>query len=305
MAEADADQNMERMVKRTALAAIASTIAMIIAAPAWAQDMPTINADGHLGKVAIDKDGRLHASVGLNLRNGDFSRGAYDDDAANLDRLPVHAALTLGWELSRNASGAPDLWIEASTSNGFHAPIALERTSPRIWYESNEHAALIYKPNEAVTTALAYVVKTSPNGVSPTTNELTAAVGYGADEGVGRLHPSTALTVHTRNGHGAYALFGIEPKFDLGSGEAPPTIGVPARFGVGFDDFYGSGTGTASYESVGIAYAQPVSIGAGHLNLRAQVLALIRDKTVRARGGADAEHATIVPLATLGATMSF
>ena len=127
----------------------------------------------------------------------------------------------------------------------------------------------------------------------------------GRTKASGGCIPSTAFSVHTRHGHGAYALFGVEPKFDLSSADSPATIGIPARFGIGFDNFYGSGTGTATYGSIGLAYAQPVSIGAGHLSLRAQIQALIRDNAVCALGEADAEHGTVVPLATLGATVSF
>jgi hypothetical protein len=77
------------------------------------------------------------------------------------------------------------------------------------------------------------------------------------------------------------------------------------RFGIGWDDFYGAGTGDAAYGSVGAAYSHPFTIGGSHWKLRAQALALIRDGAVRRLGSADAEHSTVVPLVTLGVTTAF
>lgn len=289
------------MVKVRAIAAVA---ALFAAAPALAQKMPTIDADGQLGSASVGT-GPLHAVVDFNLQNGDFSRGKYDGDAANLDRLPFSVGVTLGAALHHGADGKADLWLEASSSNGFHSPIAAERESPRAWYDNNNLVALLYKPNDAVTAALSYAIKTSPNGISPTSHELTAALGYQQDSGIGKLHPSAAISFHTRGGTGVYTLFGIEPSFDLGSGDAPPTLSLPVRFGIGWDGFYGADTGTAAYGSIGAAYSHPFTIAGSHWKLRAQALALIRDDTVRGLGDADAEHATVVPLVTLGVTTAF
>jgi hypothetical protein len=71
---------------------------------ALAQKMPTIDPDGQLSAASVGQ-GRLHAVIDFNLQNGDFSRGKYDDDAANLDRLPFAVGVTLGWQLHKNAEG--------------------------------------------------------------------------------------------------------------------------------------------------------------------------------------------------------
>lgn len=289
---------------KIAIAAIAAAAAALAACPAHAQDFPTIDADGQLGKAATG-NGDLHADFDLSLANGDFSRGSYDDDAASLDRLPVHGALTIGWTAHKSAAGDPDLWLEASTSNGLHSAQSIERTSPRAWYESNNLAAVFYKPNKATTTALAYVIKTSPNGISPTTHELTASLGYKTDGGIGRLQPSTAVSLHTKGGNGLYTLFGIAPSFDLGPGDSPPTIDIPVRLGVGWDDFYGPGSGTAMFASAGLAFNRPFAVGTSHWKFHAEALALLRDRTVRNLGEADAEHSAVVPLATMGVSLSF
>lgn len=275
-----------------------------IAAPtgALAQKMPTIDADGQLGAASVGQ-GSLHAVIDFKLQNGDFSRGKYDDDAANLDRLPFAVGVTLGWQLHNNTDGKPDLWLEAGSSNGFHSPIAIEHASPRAWYDNNNVVALLYKPSEAVTAALSYAIKTSPNGVSPTSHELTTAFGYQTKAGIGFLRPSTAISFHTEGGSGVYTLFGLQPTFALSSKEDGPTLAIPARFGIGWDDFYGPGSGNAAYGSVGLSYAHPFALGSAHLKFQAEALALIRDDTVRALGKADAEHSTVVPLVTLGISM--
>ena len=221
-------------VRKTLLAA--SVLLACGSAPAWAEDIPTIDADGQLGSASVG-DGPIHAVVDFNLQNGDFSRGKYDDDAANLDRLPFAVGVTLAAELHKNASGKPNLWIEASSSNGFHSPIAIEQASPRAWYDNNNLVGLLYKPSKAVTAALTYAIKTSPNGVSPTSNELTTAFGYQTDSGIGWLRPSAAISVHTEGGTGVYTLFGVEPTFDLSLGDSAPTLSIPTRFGIGWIDF--------------------------------------------------------------------
>lgn len=294
---------MTMMMRVLAAASTVAAVTVCAAISASAQTMPTIDSDAHLATASVG-DGSLHGVLDLSLQNGDFSRGAYDDDAANLHRLPAAAALTLGVDLHHDATGATDLWLEAASSNGFHSPIALEQTSPRAWYESNNLVALAYKPDKSVTAVIAYVVKTSPNGASPTTNEVSGAIGYQTDTGIGWLRPSVAVSAHAKGGTGVYTLFSIEPTIDLTADTNGPTLAIPARFGIGWGGFYKPGTGTATYGSVGLAYAYPFKLGSAHLKLHAQMLALIRDDTVRNIVEADSERSRVVPLGTLGFSVS-
>lgn len=130
-------------------------------------------------------------------------------------------------------------------------------------------------------------------------------MGYQTESGIGFLRPSAAISFHTEGGSGVYTLLGLQPTFDLSSKDDGPTLAIPARFGIGWDDFYGAGSGTANYGSVGLSYAYPFALGSAHLKFQAEALALIRDDTVRALGKADAEHAAVVPLVTLGISMAF
>lgn len=274
-------------------------------APAFAQDMPTIDTeDADLGSMEVG-DGRLHPTVTLDLRNGDFVRGGYDDDAADLGRLPVHLQVGVGYELRRDAAGEPDAWIVLRSSNGFHAPIAGERTSPRAWYESNNLAGLVVEPAKGLRVGASYTVKTSPNGVSATTHEVSATASYQAETGLGVLHPSFAATVRPKGDGGLYTAAGIEPEFALAAGEDAPSIGIPALIGIGWGGFQGEGSGDRLFGSVGLAYSHPFAVGATRWRFRAEGLALIRDDRLRALSGPRGETGTVVPLATISVAVAY
>jgi hypothetical protein len=249
-------------------------------------------------------DGRFHPIIGFDVRNGDFARGSYDDDAASLNRLPVHAQLGFGWELHRDATGGADAWLVGTSSNGFHSPASFEQASPRAWYESNNLLGIVVQPAAGLTTGVAYVIKTSPNGVSATTHEASLTAAYEAERGLGILHPSFAATVRPKGGHGVFTQIGIEPGLALSGGPRAAKLSVPLRFGVGWGGFYEAGTGDVTYGSAGLALSKPFSLGATRWRLHAEALAVVRDGTLRRLGSADAETSTVVPLVTIGAALA-
>ncbi|MDP1026817.1 hypothetical protein Q5H91_06310 [Sphingomonas sp. KR1UV-12] len=273
-----------------------------IASAAGAQTVPTIDTeDASLGSVAIGS-GRFHPTLAIDLRNGDFARGNYDDDAANLDRLPIHAQLGFGFDLHRDAAGQADLWLVGTSSNGFHAPATAERATPRAWYESNNLIGLVGRPTAGLSLGAAYTIKASPNGVSDTTHEASVTAAYERDHGIGALHPSAAVTVRPKGGGGLFTQLGIEPEL-LEAGNA--TISLPVIAGVGWHGFYAAGTGDVGYASVGLAYTYPFVMGAAHWRLRIDGAALVRDDTLRRLSTADAETATVVPLVTVSLATAF
>lgn len=277
----------------------------IAAADAAAQTIPTIDTeDASLGSLAVG-DGRFHPTLGVDLRNGDFARGGYDDDAANLDRLPVHVQLGFGYDLHRAADGKADLWLVGTSSNGVHAPGIDERTSPRAWYESNNLLGIVGTPTKGLTVGSAYTIKVSPNGVAGTSHEASVTAAYESETGLGALHPSAAATVRPKGGHGLFTQVGIEPQFAMSTRDDRPTFSIPAVLGVGWGGFYEAGTGTVTYGSVGLAYAYPFVMGAAHWRLRIDGLAVVRDDTLRRIGSANAETSTVVPLVTIGLTTAF
>ncbi|GGB38243.1 hypothetical protein GCM10011380_29550 [Sphingomonas metalli] len=278
---------------------------MLFPAGATAQRAPVIDTeDAGLGGTAVGA-GRFHPIIGLDLRNGDFARGGYDDDAANLDRVPVHAQLGFAWELGRDRAGKADFWLVGTSSNGLHAPVAAEWARPRGWYESNNLVGLVVAPGGGWRLGAAYTIKASPNGVSATTHEASLTAALDGERGLAALHPAAAVTTRTRGDGGVYAQASIQPELALGHGEDAPSLSVPLLVGTGWGGFYGPGTGTVAYASAGLAYAHPFTAGGAHWRLRAEVLALLRDATLRRLGSEDAETAAVVPLATVGVTMAF
>ena len=278
---------------------------LLVPAAAGAQTIPTVDTeDASLGSLAVGR-GRLHPILGVDLRNGDFARGGYDDDAANLDRLPVHVQLGLAFDLHRDASGEADWWLVGSSSNGFHAPSPDERTRPRAWYESNNLVALVGKPARGLTVGAAYTIKTSPNGVAGTSHEASLTAAFEGTRGIGLLHPGAAVTVRPKGDGGVFTQVSIEPEVALRSGDDAPSLSLPVIAGVGWSGFYGPGTGDVAYGSAGVAYSHPFVIGNGHWRLRAEALAVVRDPTLRRLGSLDAETSRVVPLATVALTFSY
>lgn len=280
----------------------------LLSTPALAQEKRQAplsdTEDASLGSVTVG-DGWLHPVIGFDLRNGDFVRGSYDDDAADLDRVPAHVQLGLVYELSRAANGDATTWLMLRSSNGFHAPIREERTSPRAWYESNNLLGLATRLAPGLTGAATYTVKTSPNGISDTTHEVSAALSLDRDAGLGALKPGFAATWRPKGGGGLYTQVTIEPGWNLGTGERAPRLSIPAAMGVGWDGFYEPGSGSRVYGSAGLALEAPLAIGGGHWSARAEALALVRDDRLRALGGKRAEHGTVEPYVTLSLSYAY
>ncbi|WP_375420850.1 hypothetical protein [uncultured Sphingomonas sp.] len=283
----------------------ALAVAMALPATASAQEVPTIDTeDASLGSASVGS-GRVHPSVGLNVRNGDFARGNYDDDAADLDRLPVHLQLGFAAELHRNAADEADVYLVFNSSNGVHAPVSAERASPRAWYESNNALAVVVTPAENFQTGIVYTIKTSPNGVSSSTHELSLTSALGGGAALGSLSPTAVVTWRPKGGRGLFTQIGIEPAIDLTRQDDGPALSFPALAGVGWDDFYDAGSGNAPYGSIGAAYSHPIEMAGAKWQFRAEALAVVRSDRLRRLGGPDAEHGTVVPLATISLRIAY
>lgn len=288
---------------------MAATVALAPTVPivsrASAQTAPTVETeDAALGELDVS-EARFHPSVTLDLRNGDFSRGEYDDDDADLNRVPLHLQFAFAGQLGRDASGEANLWLVGVSSNGFHAPSADERTSPRAWYESNNLLALIAAPATGLKAGLVYTFKTSPNGVSDSTHEASATFAYQAERGLGALRPQFVATWRPKGGGGLFTQIGVEPEFDLSEADSAATVSLPARLGVGWAGFYERGTGDVLYGSAGAAYSHPFRLGDTRWRLRAELLAVIRDEALRRLGASRATRAAVVPLATVSLTLAY
>ena len=269
-----------------------------------AQTAPTIDTeDAQLGEVTVG-EGRFHPVLGADIRNGDFARGSYDDDAANLHRLPVHLQAGFNYAIGQGADGQANAWLVVTSSNGIHSPASYEVVHPRAWYESNNLVGVVAEPLPGLRVGGVYTIKTSPNDVSGTTHEASLTAAFEAKQGWGVLNPTFVATVHPQGGGGIYTQFGVSPSLPLGSGEKAPSLGVPLLIGVGWDGFYQRGTGSLTYGSAGLSLSQPFRMGPAHAEFQASALALIRDNRLRRLGSADAETSMVVPLVQIGVSVA-
>ena len=283
-----------------------STIALLVSINASAQSVPTIDTeDATLGSAKLSEGGDLHPQLAFDVRNGDFARGNYDDDRADLDRLPVHAQLGIAIDLSHGSDGVATSWLVLRSSNGFHAPSAGEMSTPRIWYESNNLAALVFTPVKGLRVAGVYTIKTSPNGVSATTHEASLSLAYDGDDVVGKLSPTFAVTMRPKGDNGVVTLAAIEPSFDLSEREEGSKFSIPVAIGRGWGGFYRSGSGSRSYLSAGAALEQPFLLGTMQWSTRLEALAVVRDDRLAALSGPRGETGTVVPLITWSVSSAY
>jgi len=283
-----------------------STIALLASINGSAQSVPTIDTeDATLGSAKISEGGDLHPQLAFDVRNGDFARGNYDDDRADLDRLPVHAQLGIAIDLSHGSDGAATSWLVLRSSNGFHAPSMGDISPPRIWYESNNLAALVFTPVKGLRAAGVYTIKTSPNGVSATTHEASLSLAYDGDDVVGKLSPTFAVTMRPKGDNGVFTLAAIEPSFGLSEREEGSKLSIPVAIGRGWGGFYGSGSGSRSYLSAGAVLEQPFLLGTIQWSTRLEALAVVRDDRLAALSGTRGETSTVAPLITWSVSTAY
>jgi len=285
-----------------------AVVGCVAATPAWAQAGATVpfvdTEDATLSTIEVGA-GDLHPILSVDLRNGDYARGAYDDDGAGIDRVPVHVAIGGAAVLKRRGDGQATLFLVGQSSNGFHAPRPAERAQPRGWYESNTIVALAWRPLDGLSAAAAYAVKASPNGVAATTHEASLTFLYTGGDAIGRLAPRLAVTRRTRGQGGTYTIVGIAPEMPLSGRDDGPTLSVPVTVGVGWRSFYAAGSGDRVFGSAGVSIAQPVRIGGAKASVQLEMLALVRDDALRRLDAPGGTTAPVVPLATLSMTMAW
>ena len=297
---------MSRPILDLDCAMVVAAVFALSTGSASAQTIPTIDTeDATLGSATTSSSGRFHPLVAFDIRNGDFARGDYDDDRADLDRLPVHAQIGLVVELTHRLDGEATSWLLLRSSNGFHAPDDGEVTAPRSWYESNNLAALVFTPTKGLRTAAVYTIKTSPNGVSATTHEASLSLAYAGTDAMGALSPTLVATIRPKGNDGVFTQAGIEPGVALSSRQDGPKLSLPLAVGVGWAGFYGVGSGDRRFLSAGLAIKQPFGLGDTHWSAHLAAVALIRDRRLAALSGPDGETATVVPLVTISVSMAY
>ena len=285
--------------------AVPVAVAVLVAAPAAAQTIPFADTeDATLSEIDVG-EGDVHPVVSFDVRNGDYARGAYDDDDAGFAQVPVHVSVGGAVVLARRRGGEASLFAIGQSSNGFHAPRRDERTSPRAWYESNTLVGIAWRPSQGVTAATTYTIKASPNGVAGTTQEASLTFLYAAEDRIGRLQPRLAVTRRTQGNGGFYTIAGIAPSFDLSDDENGLSLSLPVTVGIGWNGFYGSDSGTRTYAGGGLSLARPVAIGAARATLQAEIVGLLRDDRLRRLDAPAGTSAALVPQGTVSLTMAW
>lgn len=285
--------------------ALLAALALPVCTSAWAQEREAPIADtedASLGSIRVG-GGRLHVAATLDVRNGDFVRGSFDDDPASLEQVPVHVQAGLVQELARDADGQGSAWLMVRSSNGFHAPTGRERTSPRGWYESNNLIGVAARLGPDLTGGIVYAIKASPNGVAGTTHELSGTMSLSGDTGLAGFNPGLVATWRPQGGGGLYTQATLEPGWDLGRPGRGPRLSLPMAIGVGWNGFYEPGTGTRLFGSAGVALTMPMVTPA--LLARAEAMALVRDDLLRQLGGPRSDTAMVVPYVTLAISYSY
>jgi hypothetical protein len=288
------------------LSGLALTL-MAVTQPGWAapRSAPSIDTeDAALGNVEVSNtSGRFHPQLGVDVRNGDFARGNYDDDSATLNRIPFHAQAGFALELHQRADSAADAWLVFSASNGFHTPSSEERVSPRRWYESNTLLGLVVSPAQGLQLGLVYTVKTSPNDSAATTQEASLSLAYQADTGLGAWRPGLVVSTRTQGDGGFYTQGSVEPGVDVNARGL--RLSFPGALGVGWNGFYGPDSGDRFYARAGLALEQPFQWADTHWSARAEALALYRDGALRELSGPEGETDTVVPQVTLSLSLAY
>ncbi|MDX1541883.1 MAG: hypothetical protein R3349_10825 [Geminicoccaceae bacterium] len=262
---------------------------------------------GALGDLASSQSvnpGRVHVLGNLGLGNGDFFRGAFDDVPA--DRLAIGPDLAVAFELVEDGPGfAEQLVLTVGSQNNLADQVQpVDDTDLESWYESNTFLALTADLGGGLTTGLTYTVYASPNDVSGTAHELALAAKAEIDGLPIGLTPQVKLALPLESGDdGVFVQLQVAPSLTtIGTERYPITLSTPLTLGVGFDDYYGPGTGTTGYASFGLAASVPLAFmpaDLGSWSLSGGVGFLLRDQAIADGGEPFDDEGSLVPRASV------
>lgn len=278
------------------LAGVASLLAPAAGAAQERQPFTYMGVLGDIVQSTSANPGRVHVSGSLSFATADYFRGAFDDVPEDLDEVAIGPSLSLIVELLRRPSGPlENLSVTLGTQNNLADQVQPVDSEVHDWYESNNFVGLAARFAGGWRAGTAYTIYSSPNDVSPTVHELAFAVGYGGDNLAGRLAPQAKVATRVDDNDGVYAELKVAPAFTpLGEGL---TLTVPVVVGAGFDDYYGAGTGTSVYGSVGVTAGLPLRFippeyGSWTFAVGADVL--VRDRDIRRTGRGFDDQDTVV-----------
>ncbi|GAB2786278.1 hypothetical protein GCM10027040_10440 [Halomonas shantousis] len=275
------------------------------------QDVIANTLTGGVGSFTPAGSGRAHFQGAIGISTSDYFRGAYRNVEEDLDQIAFTTGLSTTIELMRGNQGPiSDLSLSLGTANNF----ASDSERPALdddghWYKSNWFAGLAGRLGTDWLGSLTYTAYTVPaDDDSDASHEVAIATQYAGDNRVGSLNPQFELAAPFANhdAHGVFASASLSPQTELG-GARPVTLTFPLEIGMGFDDYYGAGSGSAGYAHVGVSASTPLDFVPsryGNWHVVGQVDVLARDHDLRATEP-DFARDTVVPSATVSLTMTY
>jgi hypothetical protein len=193
-----------------------------------------------------------------------------------------------------------DLTLTLGTENGLTDPVQPTRSENAWWYESDNFAGMAARLDEDWLLGVTYTVYTSPNDTSPTYQEVALAGKHtGRLLGV-RLEPQlkVAVPVDREDAEfqtGVYTELKVAPSLKP-LGEVM-TLSFPLKIGVGFDDYYGPGSGTSAVASAGLTASFHLHFmprGYGRWTFSVGGEAVFRDDDIRRLSTLDGDDSSIL-----------
>jgi len=221
---------------RNAVPALVFAVAMVVAAPVWAQTAPPEPADPNPGNLTF--------TGSMDALNTYMFRGIRQDDT----KVIMWPAVDLGMSVFSGDGGLKGVGVNVGSWNSLHTGAAgADGPSGKLWYEGDFYATLGLGFGGGVALSTTYTAYTSPNNMFSTVKEL--AVKLGVDDsaylGAAALKPYAlvAQEFDTAPGFGqadaganagTYLELGVAP----GWASQAVTLAFPVKVGLSVSDYY-------------------------------------------------------------------
>ncbi|MEW6117461.1 MAG: hypothetical protein AB1553_11230 [Nitrospirota bacterium] len=249
------------------------------------KEVISVDSLGTILKDTTPSPGKVHVIGSLGISTADYTRGKFDDVREELNDIAVSGTLKVVFGLfERNQGWLRNLNLVVASQNALSDKAPFDNaTDPKIWYESNNFAALTTRTSDDLLFGVTYTAFTSPNDVSGTSEEVAAAVLYTGKNFIGGLSPQAKIVFPVDAGDGYFAGVSITPGFNPIQGSGL-TLKVPIEAGLGFDDFYGTDDDDVlAYGSAGLVASLPLKFipkEYGNWSFSAGVHMIVRDKAI-------------------------
>ncbi len=272
----------------------------------------TTTTVGDVTTFRTSRTGRAHFQGSVGISTSDYFRGSYDNVEKDLDQIAYTTGLSMVFELPNSNQGAvTGLSLTLGTANNFAS--SDERPSLEDdghWYESNWYAGLAGRLSSDWLGSITYTAYNIPVSDNEPTHEAAIAFQYVGKNLAGNLKPQLKLAAPFAGNrdNGFFASVSLTPQAKLNKGGTyPVTLKLPLEVGGGFDDYYGTSSGSAAYARLGVSASTPlasVPSRYGSWSVLGEIGVLARNDNLRAAEPAFADDA-VVPSATLTLKLTY